>query len=954
MSPFSLILLSWTILLWIGICPSPMLAQERVAPTTGEALFQKGESYFKDQPDSAKYYYEKAIPFLEKEQNWEEQVKALCLIYRLLHQRRAYDQIEAYAYAAYQLATERLEPGSRIHTVSINNLSTYLFIKGRYEEASDSLLQAIRMLEDDSNPKQSILAKYYHNLGFLYTKQGDYNQAIQYYRQSFALKKRATSSRTYRLSLAVSQHVLGRTFQHLQQIDSARLYYLRAIDILNEDLTPSHLSKKVDVLLSLTNIELQQDHVAIAQQYLDEAKQLQEQSSSRHLDRIYELQAHIYQQSQLLDEALEQYQLALQQKIQNLGPTHIELAITYKYLGQLYQAKHVYHQALAHFDKGLQLLFSEELKKYQTPVEAFHLLLAQSEVYQSLSLTDSAYLADALQALIQAKDVLHDIRLRHRSEESKLFWSERKSQTLFQQIVDISYQLYQQSQDELYMELAFQAAEESKGFLLFEAQAETEAEEAMGLPEIFSTKERRLLQEISYYEKTLIQAETSSTYKGLSIPEIQEQLFSLYRERDRWLDTMATTYPAYVKQKYQHTTISIEEVSQALPKDQILIEYIKGTDKWYLFAISNHQSFFQPLTLSSTQLHHTLSSFHTHLHAGDLSLKSFGQYSQLGHQLYQILFPAEVPFSSFDRIIVIPEGKLAEIPVEILVKHPVELPTTKRAIISSWRSLPYLLKDHAVLYAYSATTLLSAPSNNKNRNYSKRWLGIAPKYSQQLALVANIPEVQNIARNLTGDVLSGREATKSQFLRQAEEYRILHLAVHGVADPKHPSLSYLQFANDIEGESSRLYMYENQYLGWSPELVVLSACETGKGKWQQGAGILSMAHSFFIAGCRSVLNTLWVVDDQISQELSIGFYRSIQNGYPKDEALQHAKLQILTTTQPEKVHPIYWAPFIMSGDADPIRDSSTSTFFIIFWLIGIGGLILVLLMNRQALDKLME
>lgn len=938
-------------LIGLFILPIPNLAQVSVAPSVGMMYFNQAESLFKSSPDSAKFYYEKALPHLEEEQNWDNYVQSLCLIYRILHQQRDYPHMETYALQAFEVASETLDPSSEMYLASLNNLATFLHLTGQYEEASDRFLLAVGLLEHQSNPNQNILAKFYHNIGFIQSKLGDYGQALKYYRKAYSLKQE--SSHTRPISLVVSEHAIGRTFRRLHQTDSSTIYFLQAIHRLNPDQSPSHLSKKVDILLSLSHMSLQENQPQSAQNFLDQTVQLAPQSSSKHTGKIHELQGRIFQYQENSQQALQEFQQALTFHEQRLGPAHPDVAYSFNLIAQTYQSMQQWDQALAACNQGLSLLYSENRQSYRYPFEAFPLLVVQSSVYEMLACTDSSFTQKALASLIQAKNILQTLRLTYRSEQSKLFWSEHEAHEVFQRIVKIAYHLYQQSHDNTYLQLAFQAAEEGKSFLLFEAQAKSEAQLLSGLPSDLARRERKLLQEIGFYEKTLVQAEFKANYKGPSIANIQERLFQLYRERDRWLDSLAQIYPAYVEQKYQHTSLPLHNLQESLEENQVLIEYVQGIDHWYVFAISKKSQGFHQLESAPDEISLMLSTFQAQLHEGNLDHKAFTLFSEMGHTLYASLLPAELQLPSEARLIIVPDGPLTELPFETLLTQSVIAPEEERAIIQAWRSLPYLLHDHAIQYSFSATTLFSISPKQEKSSFSKRWLGIAPAYSETLALSANISEIQQISHNLGGDILSGREATKHRFLQQADQYQMLHLAVHGVADPRHPSLSYLQFANDTEGESSRIYMHETQYMDWSAELVVLSACETGRGKWQQGAGVLSMAHAFFLAGCRSVLNTLWVVDDRISQDLSIRFYQSLLEGQTRDQALRQAKLHVLATTSPEKVHPVFWTPFILTGDATPIKNHSSSI-LIMLWLIGIGGLIGFLLMNRHAFHKLVK
>ncbi len=108
------------------------------------------------------------------------------------------------------------------------------------------------------------------------------------------------------------------------------------------------------------------------------------------------------------------------------------------------------------------------------------------------------------------------------------------------------------------------------------------------------------------------------------------------------------------------------------------------------------------------------------------------------------------------------------------------------------------------------------------------------------------------------------------------------------------------------------------------QLVVLSACETGLGRMSQGEGLLGLQRSFHVAGARSVVASLWQVDDAATQALMVEFYRNLwERRLPKLEALRQAQLSLLrgdldrpvaTVPRGASLPPQYWAAFVLSGD----------------------------------------
>ena len=107
-------------------------------------------------------------------------------------------------------------------------------------------------------------------------------------------------------------------------------------------------------------------------------------------------------------------------------------------------------------------------------------------------------------------------------------------------------------------------------------------------------------------------------------------------------------------------------------------------------------------------------------------------------------------------------------------------------------------------------------------------------------------------------------------------------------------------------------------LSLNADLVVLSACETGIGELKRGEGIISLARAFAYAGAKSIVTTLWSVDDARTKDLMVFFYRNLLQGMPKDEALARARSDYFEKYKGANAHPYFWAGFVGIGDMEGI------------------------------------
>jgi CHAT domain-containing protein len=153
------------------------------------------------------------------------------------------------------------------------------------------------------------------------------------------------------------------------------------------------------------------------------------------------------------------------------------------------------------------------------------------------------------------------------------------------------------------------------------------------------------------------------------------------------------------------------------------------------------------------------------------------------------------------------------------------------------------------------------------------------------------------------------EASRTNLQNFGGDYSVIHLAVHGVFDLDKPLNSALLLAADRNNDgllrASDLYN-----LSLSADLVTLSACETALGKVSTGDDVVGFTRGFLYAGARSLISSLWQVDDEATRDLMVNFYTNLPK-MSKDEALRQAQLK----AKIKYPHPYYWAAFLLTGSA---------------------------------------
>ena len=255
----------------------------------------------------------------------------------------------------------------------------------------------------------------------------------------------------------------------------------------------------------------------------------------------------------------------------------------------------------------------------------------------------------------------------------------------------------------------------------------------------------------------------------------------------------------------------------------------------------------------------------------------------------------------------------------------------------------FLVSKYKVSYAPSSSSLLFL-TNETNRNYSKDLLALGnPAYTwngktnkknmipseilKEVYLnegfdLASLPyserEVRGISKffhNTKHDIYLNHSASEKAIKNLAlDGYQILHFACHAILDDKFPFRSALVLSKeDSLDEDGFLQVSEIYNLRMAPNLVILSACQTGRGRLEKAEGVLGLPRIFFYSGAKSVISTLWRIDDKSTSVFMNYFYGFLSQGKNKAQSLRLAKLKMLKS---KYNHPFFWAAFVLNGDYD--------------------------------------
>ena len=194
---------------------------------------------------------------------------------------------------------------------------------------------------------------------------------------------------------------------------------------------------------------------------------------------------------------------------------------------------------------------------------------------------------------------------------------------------------------------------------------------------------------------------------------------------------------------------------------------------------------------------------------------------------------------------------------------------------------------------------------------------IPPKIGEPPQQLTPLPgaerEAKTIAKLFKTQPLIGNQATETKVTQRLPQARLIHLATHGLFDNVQGLNSGIALTPDSQnkGGDGLLTAGEILDLNLNAELVVLSACDTGRGRIS-GDGVIGLSRSLISAGVPSVLVSLWSVPDAPTAELMTEFYQNLQNNPDKATALRQAMLKIMK----QHPNPRDWAAFTLIGEAE--------------------------------------
>lgn len=813
---------------------------------------------------------------------------------------------------------QRLAPGSLDEARSLNNLAIVFLRRGELDRA-DSLYKRALAIRQQLAPGSPPVASGLSNLGNIAYNRGDLDLASAYQQRSLEIIQRAIPGG---LREAAIVRELGKIAYRRGDLASAREFLQRSID-LQRPIAPRGTSvARTQYLLGL--LALDENDLTPASKHFRHALDIYLASAPESLTigdcfnglgRVarahgdWRLAEDYFRRALAIHRQQGPGSLGTTRSLRNLG--HVALA-----RGALEQANRYFERSLE-IRKRAQGSAQEAAGLYDLAV----LRRQQGRLEEAL-----AYLFQALEAVETQIDRLGSSRDRQAS-----FRAERSD--YYRDTIELLLALRRHEE-------AFAVLERSRAQTFLAQLAERDPVFTADLPAELDRERRSLA---IRFDRT--QAQLAGLHSGADREEIvaiHEELRRLRNKAEALEESIRDAYPHLAALTYPEP-LDLDAIRQSLDPGTVLLAFNLGESKTNVFAVrSDAPLVVETLPIGEDQLSRRVEGLRTMIETTLPGSRRMVSLEERARALYDtLLAPLDAHIEPAERLLILPDGPLYYLPWAALRRPSTDGGET------------YLLEHKPLHVAVSATVYAELKRDRRPRTPTDfrvaafgdpRYPGSSESASAHSdavvrsagereifdwqALPHSRREVESLAALYprSSRAFLGSEATEEAVKSLPRDTRIVHFATHGHMDERFPMNSFLALSIPEETEERRdnglLQVWEiYESLRIDADLVVLSACASGIGQELRGEGIMGLTRAFHYAGARSVLATLWSVEDASSAELMVRFHRHLRAGLAKDEALRAAQLELLAAPidmagvgKFDARAPRSWAAFQLYGD----------------------------------------
>lgn len=804
------------------------------------------------------------------------------------------------------LASERLLPFSEIKLKVYTNWDYSMYKLRSYDKG-------LTILREHSIPLAKFLEDEREELNLLQT-QGTYLLQIGKIQKAqeiyYEVLKR---SQEQNISVNKSRLYTNIGITHLESgnFDKYLELQFQALELAESEKNYDHQLK---ILQNLHIYYRRNDDIKSSLRYINEARNLsKEYGNIEDLAAIYVSLGVFYRDLKSAPDSAARYFEKADSVINRKQNFHLYLKLLTE-KARLYEFKHEYKQALNIYRRTKEAVSSQ--KNAQTYLDA---------------LVDETRILLELGALDKVKDNLNEL---DNSDLSLLGFSELvKANTLeanylvqsdqdeeaYQILKPTINQVVERAQSSTDLQSGFWSVEQEylEAFKLYVdllIETDRSGEAALALDKLKTINDAAFYQDPMVKASRLNESELTQ-YRQLTnrLDQLRKQKLSassnerieLQNKIDR-LNAQKRVLDRKITQFADQPSVNLHQVQQQLSSNDLILHITELKGTYYLAKISRRNVEFKQIPLDEK----TRSLFKQ-------SIEELSKGKTDLRKLYQIsktLGISELPLSA-ENIILIPDSYLFQLPMDIL-------PLTEPSKNYSYGESAYFIERYRTEYLTSLKELLHGTNNQRSFAWDYVGFGIS-QFNGTKSDLMPLPyagrEVTQISQELSNldqhrTILEER-STEEAFRETAPKARILHLATHSKVSEQDPLFSRIYMSSppdqtEQEQFNSQIFAYELFEMNLSNDLIMLNSCESGSGSYLQGSGIVGISRALRYAGAESLVLNLWSVNDMMASDFATQFYKALNQGDTKSEALRKAKVYFLKN---KNANPHYWGPYMLIG-----------------------------------------
>jgi CHAT domain-containing protein/uncharacterized protein HemY len=824
---------------------------------------------------------------------------------------------------------------------TLYNLGKVYQNQGNYTQALEYYLKSLKIAEEIGD--KSGISNTLNNLGLVHESQGNYTQALEYYFKSLKIAEEIGD----KAGISYTLTNLGLVHQSQGNYIQALEYYLKSLKIAEE------IGNKGGISNTLNNLglvhESQGNYTQALEYYLKSLKIKEEMGNKGGISNTLNNLGLVHESQGNYTQALEYYfkSLKIKEEMGNKGG----ISNTLTNLGNVLESQGNYTQALEYYFKSLKI--AEEIGNkggisytltnlgfvhgsqgnHKQAVEFANRAtdIAQQIGSPNLIWNSRIVAGQAHQALNQpdeAKKAFTAAIAAIEETRNQIAGNEQQQQQFFAGKLAPYYAMVSLLIGQSNTTDAFAFAERAKARALLDVlqTGKLKITKAMSLAE--KQQEQQFNSELVSLNAQIYTEKLRPQQDPARLHDLNARLQKARLDLEAFQTSLYAAHPELKIQRGQTQTLTLSEAAALIPDDKTaLLEFVVSEDQTFLFVLTKNKSASPSaaelevfkIDIKQKELAKLCQEFRQRLADRRIS------YHDLATKFYDLLLrPARASLTGKSNLVIIPDGVLWELPFQALQ------PARDH----------FLIEDCAISYAPSLTVLQKMGKARQTRNTTAATtllaMGnpiVAGKTSTRVKSVLMdeqllpLPEAERQVK-LLGQLYSasgskvyvGQEASEARVKAEAGGSRILHLATHGILNDASPMYSQIVLAHS-PGDSNQdglLEAWEIMNLELKADLVVLSACETARGKVGAGEGMIGLSWALFVAGSPATVVSQWKVESASTTELMVEFHKNLKREtrglrLTKAEALRRSALRLLKMK--DYRHPFYWAAFVIIGDA---------------------------------------